>query len=151
MKLSEKLNIFDSSRIQKNLNKTRKQINQIKREQINNLTSRLFKHINDSRFVFVNLSSCYLFLRTISFLNDNQFDFDIQIFTFNEYQKKILFIDTSVSISNFVNFKFVKQHKLFIMFLKISIKFIFVDDNRVYRFIQMIQIKFKFENHTNEI
>ena len=59
-------------------------------------------------------------------------------------------IDIEISISNFVNFKFVKQHKLFTMILTKFIKFRLTNVKQTSRITQMIQIKFQLSDHVNE-
>ena len=142
LKVLEKLNVFDKNRTQKLLKKTRKRINQLKKQQ---------KKVVNTHLVIVNLFFCYLNTRTITLRNENQLDFDIMILNFKKWQRAFFMIDSKVFASNFVNVNFVKFHKILTMILTKFINFIMIDDDKVYRLTKMTQIKFILSDHIDEL
>ena len=142
LKSLEKLNVLDENRIQKLLKETRKRISQLKKQQ---------KKIVDTHLVIVNLFFCYLNTRTIILRNENQLNFDIIILNFKEWQRISFMIDSRVFASNFVNVNFVKLHKILTMILTKLINFIMINDDKVYRFTRIVQIKFILSDHIDEL
>ena len=86
-----------------------------------------------------------------SFTNEKQLNFVVQIYTRIEIVKDSLLTNTSAFAQSFVNTNFVKQHKLFTIKLKESIKLRFVDDKLIFNVTHMIQVKFRLNIHVNEI
>ena len=85
------------------------------------------------------------------FTNEKQLNFIAQIYTRIEIVKDSFLTNTNAFAQSFVNINFVKQHKLFTIKLRRSIKLRLVDDKLIFNVIHMIQVKFRLNIHVNEI
>ena len=108
------------------------------------------KHIVDLYLVIVKLCFFNSKIYFIEKFNNRQLNFDTRVDIVKNTRKIYLIIDIEISISNFVNFKFVKQHKLFTIILTKFIKFRLTNVKQTSRIIQIIQIKFQLSDHVNE-
>ena len=84
-----------------------------------------------------------------NFENDRQLNFTSFIYIFRIKVKIVLMIDTKVSKQIFINRKYVKFYKFFIVRLQKFIKFKLTDDKFVLIIIYMIQITFSLNDHIN--
>ena len=84
-------------------------------------------------------------------MNERQLNFVAQIYIRIEIVKDSLLTNTSAFAQSFVNTNFVKQHKLFTIKLRRSIKLRLVDDKLVLNVTHMTQVKFRLNIHVNEI
>ena len=118
--------IFEKRRTQKLFKKTQKRINQLK-----------------SQIVDSHLATIYIFFHTniVSFVNDRQLNFTIKVYTIKSVRKVSLMIDTKVFVIEFVNFNFVKHHKLLMIALSKSMKLRFANNETIHQITRMTQIK----------
>ena len=82
-----------------------------------------------------------------NFKNDRQLNFTLFVYIFQIKVKIALMIDTKTSRRAFVNRKYVKFHKFFIVRLQKSIKLKLTNDKFILNIIHMTQIIFNLNDH----
>ena len=87
------------------------------------------------------------FKSIINFKNNRQLNFTSFIYIFRIKVKIVLMIDTKASKRIFVNRKYVKFYKFFIVRLQKSIKLKLTDNKFISNIIYMIQITFNLNDH----
>ena len=87
------------------------------------------------------------FKSIVNFENDRQLNFTSLVFIFQTKVKTFLMTNTKISERIFVNRKYIKLHKFFIVRLQKSIKFKLTNDKLVSNIIYMIQIIFSLNSH----
>ena len=99
-------------------------------------------------FVEVHILIFVSDLKSITnFENDCQLNFTSLVYIFRIKVKIVLMIDTKASKWVFVNRKYVKFHKFFIVRLQKSIKLKLTNDKLISNIIHMIQITFNLNDH----
>ena len=82
-----------------------------------------------------------------NFENDHQLNFISLVYTFQTKVKVAFMIDMKVSKRTFINRRYVKFYKFFIVRLQKSIKLRLTDDKLILNIIYMIQLTFSLNDH----
>ena len=121
-----------------------KTIIELEYEQLNALNVK-----NDVSLTKVNLTSNYN--ERNESINDQQLNFKAKVHLRTTTIKIMILIDTNAFERSFVNVNFVKQHKLFTIELRKSIKLRLTNNKSIFNITHMTQVRFSLDTHIDEI
>ena len=104
---------------------------------------------NDVSLTKVNLTSNYN--ERNESINDQQLNFKAKVHLRTTTIKIMILIDTNAFERSFVNVNFVKQHKLFTIELRKSIKLRLTNNKSIFNITHMTQVRFSLDTHIDEI
>ena len=112
------------------------------------------KRINQLKTQVNENAEPFLFIVTMFSLElavEHQLDFDARIWTSTNLIKALLMMNTDVSATDFVSFKYVHKHKIFTMLMIKHVNLKLIDDFIEHALTRMIMIKVRLEDHVNEM